>query len=541
MEVKRSMLGLLAAQPLVEHAGFLLVIMIIYLILMLVLGYIAGLRTSDSSDDYMAAEGKMPMWLVTATILATFICGATIMGGGGVSYEYGIPASIADPFAACLCLIAGGFIFQGAIRKTGAVSPAAVYQNRYGVLGGAIAGVCTIMPMLFFAGAQVAATGKLFQIVLGWPFKTTAILSGLFVIIYTAFGGITAVVWTDFAQVGILIIGVIVIFPAALAHVNELGGTDAARELLGADWFSLSYGAALRTENLDSTVHGAEAIISYLALWIGCAAGAMPGSDIMQRALVARTPSIAKWSAVLAGVLMTIIGFMVVYTGAWARFFVESGHNLFSAAEMERLGADSELVMPLISTHLLPPWFTAVFYVGLLGAIMSSADTALFAPATIVANDIIRPLYHRKHGQPMEDKKLTTLVRISVIVLGLIATLFGTFTQSVFTLEVIGFTVQIVLFFPLLLALYWKKANRTGAVVGMLGGILFCVIMMIAQGTVDPSPYWAIAFGPMLVVLVLQVVVSLATAKKDPPVPLMARDGSVLKWPELGENKFYVE
>ena len=107
MEVERSMLGLLAAKPLVEHAGFLLVVMIAYLLLMLLLGYIAGRKTTDNSDDYMAAEGKMPFWLVTATILATFICGATIMGGGGVAYSDGFPATIADPFAACLCLIAG--------------------------------------------------------------------------------------------------------------------------------------------------------------------------------------------------------------------------------------------------------------------------------------------------------------------------------------------------------------------------------------------------------------------------------------------------
>ena len=534
------MLGLLAAKPLVEHAGFLLVVMIAYLLLMLLLGYIAGRKTTDNSDDYMAAEGKMPFWLVTATILATFICGATIMGGGGVAYSDGFPATIADPFAACLCLIAGGFIFQGQIRRTGAVSPAAVYQNRYGVLGGVIAGVCTIMPMLFFAGAQVAATGKLFQIVLGWPFRTTAILSGIFVIVYTAFGGITAVVWTDFAQVLILIIGVIVIFPAALAHVNELGGQAAAHDLLGSDWFSLGYGAALRTDNLDVSVHGFEAIISYIGLWIGCSAGAMPGSDIMQRALVAKSPNVAKYSAVFAGILMTILGFFVVYTGAWARFFVESGHNLFTSVEMERLAEDSELVMPLISTHLLPQWFTAIFYVGLLGAIMSSADTALFAPATIIANDIIRPLSHRA-GKIIDDKRMITIVRICVIALGIIATLFGTFTESVYTLEVIGFTVQIVLFFPLLLALYWKHANRTGAIAGMIFGILWCIVMMVSQGTVEPGPYYALALGPMIFGLIIQVIVSFATAKKDPPVPLMARDGSVLKWPELGENKFYVE
>ena len=50
MEVERSMLGLLAAKPLVEHAGFLLVIMIAYLLLMLFLGYVAGRKTSDISD-----------------------------------------------------------------------------------------------------------------------------------------------------------------------------------------------------------------------------------------------------------------------------------------------------------------------------------------------------------------------------------------------------------------------------------------------------------------------------------------------------------
>lgn len=535
------MLGLLAAgKPLVEHAGFLLVIMLIYLALMLLLGYIAGRKTSDSSDDYMAAEGKMPMWLVTATILATFICGATIMGGGGKGYASGFSATLADPFAPCLCLIVGGFLFQGIIRRTGAVSPASVYQNRYGVLGGVIAGVCQIMPMLFFAGAQVAATGKLFQIVLGWDFRTVAILSGIFVIIYTAFGGITAVVWTDFVQVGILIIGVIVIFPAALSHVNELGGMAAAKDLLGADYFSLGYGAALRTGNLVSTTSSFENVIAYLALWIGASAGAMPGSDIMQRALVAKSPNVAKWSAVIAGVLMTVLGFFVVYAGAWGRFFVDSGHNLFTAAEMEKLAGDSELVMPLLSTHLLPTWFTAIFYVGLLGAIMSSADTALFAPATLIANDIIRPLAHRS-GKIIEDKKMITIVRVCVIALGIIATLFGTFTKSVYTLEVVGFTVQIVLFFPLLFALYWKKANRTGAIVAMIAGIIFCIAVMVAQGTVDPSPYYLIAFGPLLLTVVLQVVVSLATQKSDPPVPLMCRDGSVLKWDDLGENKFYVK
>jgi SSS family transporter len=512
----------------VQNATMLTIIMVCALGVFLYLGYLAGKKTSDSSSDYMAANGKMPYWLVTATLLATFICGATVMGGAGTAFEYGLFDTIPDPFGAALCLIAGGLVFQGIIRKTGAVSAAAVYQGRYGVSGAFVAGLCQIMPMLFFAGAQVAATGKLFQLVLGWPFTMTCILSGIFVIVYTAFGGITAVAWTDFVQVGLLTLGVIVLFPFVLGKLNTMGGHAAAVQLLGEDFFSMG--------NTDWSFTG---IMTYLALWIGTSAGAMPGADIMSRGLIAKSPKTARWSAITAGIIMIGIGILVVLMGAWAHVFAENG--LFTAEQSALIEEDAELMIPLLATHLLPSWFTALFFVGLLGAIMSSADSALFAPSTIISNDIIRPIYHMRTGKSMDDKKLLTCCRICVVILGIIATIFGTFTQSVFTLEVIGFTVQIVLFFPLTLALYWKKANRTGAIAGMIVGILWCVVMMVSQGTIDAEPYWVLCFGPAISGLIVQVIVSLATQKSDPPVPLCHRDGTPIKWPELGENRYIVE
>lgn len=508
----------------VENATLLIIVMIAALACFMFLGWLAGKKTSAKSEDYMAAGGKMPFWLTTATLLATFICGGTVLGGSGVAFTDGMQATIPDPFAACLCLIAGGFVFQGIIRKTGALSAASVYSDRYGQTGGLVSGLCTIWPMLFFAGAQVAATGKLFQIILGTQFVPIAIAAGAFVIIYTVFGGITAVAWTDFVQIGLLVIGVLVLFPVTLGKLNELGGHAAAVQLMGKDFFGFGL-------NGDWTFTG---IMTYLALWVGASAGAMPGADIIQRGLVAKSPKVARWSSVTAGVIMVAIGLLVVYIGGWSHVFVENG--MFSAQELALIESDSELLVPLLSTHLLPSWFVAIFFVGLLGAIMSSADSALFAPATIISNDVVRPFVEKKTGKPVEDKKLTLWTRYAVIGLGVVATLFGAFTQSVFTLMVIGFTIQIVLFFPLLLALYWKHANKTGGVWGMISGLVFCAVMMISQGTIDPEPYWVLVFGPMAVSLVVQVVVSLATAKKDPPVPLTHRDGSIVKWPELAMN-----
>lgn len=515
-------------KTLVENATLLIIVMIAALACFMYLGWLAGKKTQHSSADYMAAEGKMPFWLTTATLLATFICGGTVMGGAGTAFTDGLQATIPDPFAACLCLVAGGLLFQGIIRRTGAISAAAVYQNRYGVSGAMVAGVCTIFPMLFFAGAQIAATAKLFQILLGWDFITIAIAAGAFVILYTAFGGITAVAWTDFVQVGLLVLGVLVLFPVTLNKLNTMGGTQAAVDMMGADFFSL--------KNTDWSLTG---ILTYLALWVGASAGAMPGADIMQRGLVAKSPKVARWSAISAGIMMTFIGILVVFMGGWSNVFAANG--MFTAEQSALIANDSELLIPLLSTHLLPSWFVAIFFVGILGAIMSSADSALFAPATIISNDILRPIVHKATGKPVEDKKLTLWTRLAVVGLGVIATLFGAFTQSVFTLMVLGFTVQIVLFFPLTLALYWKKANRAGGIAGMVTGVLFCAIMMISQGTIDPSPYWLLVFGPMFSSLIVQVIVSLLTQKIDAPVPLSHRDGTPIKWPELGANKFVEE
>jgi SSS family transporter len=508
----------------VENASLLLISMFLALACFMYIGWLAGKKSSSTSADYMAAGGNMSFTITTATLLATFICGGTVLGGAGVAYSQGLQATIPDPFAACLCLIAGGFIFQGIIRKTGALSAASVYADRYGQIGGFVSGLCTIWPMLFFAGAQVAATGKLFQILLGWDFVTIAIASGIFVIIYTVFGGITAVAWTDFVQVSLLILGVVALFPIMLGLLNGMGGHEAVVELMGEDFFSFGLKG-------DYSFAG---IISYLALWIGASAGAMPGADLVQRGLVAKSPKVARWSSVTAGILMTIIGIMVVYIGAWSNLFVANGY--FTEAELSLITSDPELLVPLLATHLLSPALQALFYVGLLGAIMSSADSALFAPATIVSNDIVRPLVEKKTGKPVEDQKLTLWTRYAVIGLGLIATFFGAFTQSVFTLMVIGFTIQIVLFFPLLLALYWKKANKTGGVVGMIVGMATCFVLLISQGTIDYDPYWVIVFVPLLTSLLGTVIGSYVTAQSDPPVPLTHRDGSIIKWPELAVN-----
>jgi 4-hydroxybenzoate polyprenyltransferase len=67
----------------------------------------------------------------------------------------------------------------------------------------------------------------------------------------------------------------------------------------------------------------------------------------------------------------------------------------------------------------------------------------------------------------------------------------------------------------------------------MATGMLLVLGMMLVQRSVTPEPSWLLTFGPMLIALAVQIIVSKATAKTDPPLPLTHEDGSIIKWPEL--------
>lgn len=402
------------------------------------------------------------------------------------------------------------------IRETKIVSMGSFYRLRYGKTAGTLSSVCMIPTYIFFATVQVMAIGKTFSAILGWDYMTMAILGGILVILYTYWGGMLAVAWTDFFQSILLVLGVIILFPLAL---KATGGMTNVRAAVPADFFSFA--------PRDFSIVG---ILTYVAMWAGCGLGNIPCPDLMQRAMVAKDGQTAKKSGIIAGVLMIGLGLLVVYTGVFGIQLAQQG--LISA---EVVNGDPEMVVPLIAMALMHPGVLGLFLAGLCGAIMSSADSALFAPAAIFSNDLMKPLLKRR-GKELTDEQLKKYTKLSVLVMGALAILLGVSNVSLYEVLILGFTLLgQMLFFPLILGIYWKKSNEYGALAGMIGGFIVPVSMMIAQGTILPGPEWIATLIPLAISALATVVVSLATQNICPPKPLKTEDGEIIKWPELAE------
>jgi SSS family transporter len=494
--------------------GWAILFVTIYLIVLILIGWVAGKR-SKTSVDYMVAGRKMPLYMTTATLFATYVCGGTIMGGAGAAYSGGFFSTIYDPFAAAVALIVAGLFIMKFIRESRIVSMGSFYRIRYGETAGTVSSICMVPTYILFATVQIMAIGKTFSAILGWDYTTMALIGGILVILYTYWGGMLAVAWTDFFQAMLLVIGVIILFPLAL---NATGGMANVREAVPPEFLSFA--------PRDYSIIG---ILTYIAMWAGCGLGNVPCPDLMQRAMVAKDGKTAKWSGVLSGLLMIGLGLLVVYMGVFGIQLVHAG-----VLPADAVNSDPEMLVPLMAIQLMPTVILGLFLVGLCGAIMSSADSALFAPAAIISNDLMKEVVYKRRGKEISDAQLKKYSQWSVLGLGILAMILAMSSVSLYNIMILGFTLLgQMLFFPLILGVYWKKANEYGAVAGMIAGAAVPLFMMISQGTMFPGPEWIATLTPLAASALATVIVSLATQSKCLPKPLKTEDGEIIKWPEL--------
>ncbi|MFZ9982799.1 MAG: sodium:solute symporter family transporter, partial [Cyclobacteriaceae bacterium] len=125
--------------------------------------------------------------------------------------------------------------------------------------------------------------------------------------------------------------------------------------------------------------------------------------------------------------------------------------------------------LPRMVLAHMPLWVQVVFFGSLLSAIMSTTSSAILAPAAILSENIIKPVFREK----ISDKKLLLITRVSVILFSVIATVMASMRNNIYELVGESSVVSLVsLFVPLTLGLYWPASTGKAAIAGMFTGIL---------------------------------------------------------------------
>ena len=249
----------------------------LYLLGMLVIGVVAARRVG-SADEFVVAGRRLPLWLCSSTLVATWMSAGTVMGAAGAAYEDGFLGVIAVPFAAALVLVLVGLFFARMLRRLRLLTVVGFFKSRYGDTAGMLAAVAICTTNVGWAGAQLLAFGYILHALVGISTTMGVLIATVIVLIYTAAGGMWAVALTDFAQVLILTAGLVLLLPIV---ISDLGGVGVVMAALPEGSFRL----IPRQHDLGSWLH-------YVRAWAIVGLGSLPSQNILQRTLSSRDESV---------------------------------------------------------------------------------------------------------------------------------------------------------------------------------------------------------------------------------------------------------
>lgn len=436
-------------------------ILFAYLAVLIGLGIYANRRQKDV-DDYFVAGRRMGTFTIACLWLASWVGGASIVGSSSRAFDIGVTA-IWYVLALALGCLLFGLLLAARVKRMGDVSRHLTYpdfiEEQYDGRTRVVATVTTILAFTAYSAGQLMAAGAIMQVLLGWSYDEALMLASGIVILYTATGGYLAVTYTDWVQFVLLFVGIVVIaLPAAI--------------LTAGSWSDLQ--AALPASHFDPGAWGWGQIA---ALVTSITLSFFVAMDSYSRSFAAKSERAAKNGALIAVVFMLPIAVAATWIGlASAVLFPES--------------ANSSGILTTFLLETLPVGLKGLVLVGVLAAVMSSADISILTASANYTRDI-----HQRFLQPeIADRSMLRLSILASAVLGLLAALMAWKMQDIIGVLQLGFTINsAALFLPTIAAMFWRRADPAAAFWSIclsLATVLGWRAMSDAGGIFAIDPLW---------------------------------------------------
>jgi SSS family solute:Na+ symporter len=439
----------------------------VYLLITIVIGLIAA-RKVHNSTDYLVAGRSLPMYVTTAMVFATWFGSEAVLGISSTFLTDGIGGIISDPFGASLCLILVGVLFAKPLYRMKLLTIGDFFRRRYGRTIEVLISFAIIISYLGWVAAQIAALGIVFNVITagGISIEQGMFIGASIVLLYTLFGGMWSVAVTDFLQMIIIVVGMLVI---AFFLSDKAGGADIViNHAIDAGKFDNFWP--------ETSLAG---VLGFIAAWITMGFGSIPQQDVFQRVMSAKDENTAARATVLGGVLYFLFAFIPIFL-AYSAFIIDP--DLVN----QWLESDSQMVLPHLIMQHTPVFMQVVFFGALLSAIMSTASGTLLAPSAMFAENIVRgTLPH------LTDRVFLILLRSTVVCFTGLVLLYALNSElSIFGMVENAYQVTLVgAFVPLFAGVYWKRANTAGATLSIVMGVMAWLFMTFAmpEGIMPPQ------------------------------------------------------
>jgi SSS family solute:Na+ symporter len=478
-----------------------------------------------NSSDYFLASKALPWWAVGASLIASNISAEQFIGMSGSGFALGLAISTYEWMAAATLLVVAIF-FLPVYMKKGIYTMPGFLLDRYDTRVRTTMAIFWLLLYVFVNLTSVLYLGALsINTILGVPMMYSIIGLALFAMVYSIYGGLKAVAWTDVVQVVFLIAGGLATTYISLQMVGEGSAWDGLtvlrNEVPGHFSMILSKGEMMIPDGKGGTrdayldLPGISVLVG--GMWITNLSYWGFNQYITQRALAAKNLDEAQKGMIFAGFLKLLMPLIVVVPGIAALVIVNNGIDTGFIESMKDPVTGlvkSDRAYPTL-LQLLPTGLKGLAFAALTAAIVSSLASMANSTSTIFTMDI----YKKYFGQNASESKQVTVGRITAVVAFIIASIvapaLGQLDQAFqFIQEYTGFIspgVFAIFFF----GVFWKKTTSNAALVGAALSIPLSVVLKVALPLLPFIDRMGYVF---LILAALMITISLVEGKgKDHP------------------------
>lgn len=439
-----------------EKSLVILVAFVLYLLLMLLIGWYFYQRTQNVADYIIAGRG-LNSWVTSLSAQASDMSGWLMMGLPGYAYTVGLEASWI-----AIGLFVGTFLnWQFVAKKLrveterlNAITIPSYFESRFNDRRHILRIISSIFIVIFFliyTSSGFVAGAKLFNSIFNVDYHWALIITAAIIIGYTYLGGLNAVSWTDFFQ-GLLMFAAIITVPLVTYLIIERSGSFI--NILRND-----FSGHLLFCNPNKNMSERWIIVASNLAW---GLGYFGQPHILTRFMAIKQASLLKRSRNIAIVWVFISLLFAVIVGIVGRVFFTDGIG------------DPEGVFLMLANLNFPPLFAGILLAAILAAVMSTADSQLLVTSSSISEDLINVIWSKR----ISDKHLLLISRMSVLIVSIISVgIAWNPESSVLDLVAYAWAGFGASFGPLILiSLYWKGMTLNGAIVSIWSGAITVLV-----------------------------------------------------------------
>ena len=422
-------------------------------------------RSSNFVKDYFIGGRSLGGFVLAMTTVATYSSVSTFVGGPGVAWQIGygwLYMAIVQMVVIFLVMGVFGKKISLIAREIDAVTVIDIIRARY--KSDALANMAAIFIVAFFCATMVAqfvGAAKLFEAVTGYSYMTGLTMFGIIVVIYTTIGGFKGVAITDAICAIAMMIGMGILFYCLL---DKAGGYSAI----------MAHFRANDPAMLEPLSRGKMPVSLYISQWllVGVCTLALPQSVV--RSISYKDTKALRNAIIIGTVVIGVVTIIATWVGVLCK-------GVLTNPDLAAYGGSVDNIMPRTIISVMSPFWAGVVIIGPIAATISTVSSLLLTSSSSIIKDVyMRHL--EKSGKTLSNDGVKRLSMMFTILLGFGIYLISIAPPSViWKINMFAFGgLETAFFWVMIFGLFWHKANSTGAICAMFGGVVaYCVTMAL--------------------------------------------------------------